>query len=116
MGTEKNAKRKSPQGEVARRGQRIIDPMGAPRKSASAIDVKQAVAKAMEYFKELVPNSMNVALEEVERSGSDWLITLGYNDKFANAFVALRGDGRSYKVITIDAETGAAVSMKIRKP
>jgi hypothetical protein len=83
---------------------------------ATKIDVKQAVAKAMEYFKELVPNASNVALEEVERSGSAWLITLGYTDNFISGFVALRGDGRSYKVITIDAETGKAVSMKIRKP
>ncbi len=90
--------------------------MDSPSKGSSPMDVKQAVVKAMSYFKELVPDSSNVTRAEVERSGPDWLIPIGYNDQFATAFVALRGDGRSYKVITIDAVTGKAVSMKIRKP
>jgi hypothetical protein len=97
------------------KGSRVND-TASRKEQSTGLDVKHAVARAMQYFKDLVPSTSDLGLEEVEKSGPNWLITLGYTDKAANPFAALSGGGRAYKVISINAETGEAVSMKIRKP
>jgi len=61
-------------------------------------------------------------LEEVERSedGKYWLITVGFTipgqGRATTALFGADKPERAFKVITVDANTGDALSMKIRKP
>ena len=83
------------------------------------INVKEAVQKAAEYFAELYPRKFpNVLVEEIERSGTDWLVTLGYDDipEFSEMFSHLpMKPSRRFKLFRIDGETGEVKSMKIRE-
>jgi hypothetical protein len=102
---------------IANPAERGSEAAGPRVKKPRGIDVKQAVAKAMEYIKDLIPNAPGLTLEEVERSGPDWLVTLGYLEKNVSPIAALAGGSqKTYKVFRIDAATGEVVSMKIRKP
>lgn len=92
------------------------------------IDVKEAVRKAYDYMKEVYPESLReLRLEEVDRDDltDNWLITMGYTEdvpisRARNAIQqVLRADQlqpvtRSYKILTIDKETGDVKKMKIR--
>jgi len=102
------------------------------------IDVKQSATVAAEYLKELMPAASDIALEEVELSDDDrlWRITLSASvpvtglSKTLNAGMQsvlspgssgsplselFRQDQRRvYKILEINAETGAVRSMKIR--
>jgi hypothetical protein len=81
------------------------------------IDAKEAVAIAMEYFRDLFSLAAkgNIMLEEIEESedGKHWLITLGYDD-IAGSFSHVIGRARAYKRFTIDQATGRVISVKIR--
>ena len=92
------------------------------------IDIKQAVKNALEYVKDIIPNSglIDPRLEEVESSdnGRNWFITVSFVRKVPPTSIAEKitalGTGinpieREYKLITIDAETGKPLSMKIRQ-
>jgi len=83
------------------------------------INVKEAVQKAAEYFTDLYPRRFaNVLVEEIERRGSDWLITLGYDDgaDLSDAFSQIQKKyRRRFKLFQIDGETGEVKSMKIRE-
>lgn len=77
--------------------------------------VKDAAAKAVTYFGDVYGSQFgNVMLEEVEREGDYWYITLGYD---LPSIVAQFGGKarRGFKVFKIDASTGEVVSMKIRE-
>jgi hypothetical protein len=79
------------------------------------ISVKDAAAKAVAYFGDVYGSQFgNVMLEELEREGDYWLITLGYD---LPSIAALYGGKapRGFKVFKIDASTGEVVSMKIRE-
>lgn len=84
------------------------------------LDVKDAVAAAMNAFREFYPELIhsNLALEEVdEEEGKYWLITLGYDTKrklSAHQKVFQSEDYRAYKVFRIDNILGRVVSMKMR--
>jgi hypothetical protein len=76
------------------------------------ITVKQAVASAIEYvdeFGHLLPRA-NLRLEETEfeESTNTWLITLSFSEN-------LLGEGRTYKLFRVDAETGQIKSMTSRQ-
>jgi len=124
MGPEKNTKRKLPQGEKARQLQSIVDAMRAPKKSLPAIDVKAAVGRALAFFEDLFPKVYAVRLEEIDRQGDDWLVTIGYLETpppskldALDPMARFREHGeRVYKVMKVDAKTGEVHSMKIRKP
>jgi hypothetical protein len=87
------------------------------------IDVKTAVEAASAYFTELYSSPFaDLALEEVERAvksiGKVWLVTLGYfpaRRVMGGNLMALPGAVRQYKLITVNAETGEVVSMKVAK-
>jgi hypothetical protein len=84
------------------------------------LDVQQAVTKAMEFAKTVLePDRVNnVLLEEIEssaRNGHDvWLVTVSF-PKQAHPLAALSLPDRDYKTVTLDAETGKVLSMKIRE-
>ena len=81
------------------------------------LDAKQAVAVAMDYFRDLFPEAAGTGatLEEIEESedGRRWLITLGY-DRMDARSAPQATDSRAYKIFTIDQTTGRVLSAKIR--
>ena len=84
------------------------------------VDVKTAVAKAIRFAQDILEprRSSDMLLEEVDRvteGGRDvWLITLSLQIPMSAARAAMGGEGRDYKTVKIDAETGEVLSMKIR--
>lgn len=77
------------------------------------LEPKEAAVKARQYFSELTVDvkKHHVALAELERStdGSQWSVTFTYSED--ELFMANR-----FRVVTIDAATGAFISMKIKNP
>ena len=93
--------------------------MSATTTLPKTIDVREAAAKAAEYFKQLYssPEVRSVSLEEVELSenGKQWLITLSYTFGENEGGVFFGIPKTKYKVFTVDAKTGKVTAMKIRK-
>jgi len=89
------------------------------------LSVKEAAAKAAEYFKDFYDSRFgNVMLEEVEQhleaDGKYWYITLGYDvppQDLSELFRSRQGakPPREYKIFKIDGSTGEVLSMKIRE-
>lgn len=100
------------------------------------IEVKQAVKAAYDFIHTLYETEelIDLALEEIELSNDEkyWLVTLGFTrvlskplekkittpwTSIAEATVPAseRQAVREYKIIKVDATTGEATSMKIRK-
>ena len=98
-----------------------------PAKAGGRLSLKQAVGQALRYFHEVYPDLAHarVMLEEVEETedGRFFLITIGYDLENRNLpapgkFPGLLGPPwaveRKYKRLSIEADTGKVVSMKIR--
>jgi hypothetical protein len=90
------------------------------------IGVRAAVEAARTYMREAHDGPLeDVQLEETELTGDErrWIITLSYlrveppnNSVFASAMSSLQPNKvRIYKTVTVDARTGKAGPMKIRK-
>ena len=88
------------------------------------IDVKTAVKSAMVFFQEMYPenNFENILLEAVELSsdGYFWNVTIGFSrylpelsSPMAEITAGKTGYRRSYKVFTVDTESGNVQSMKM---
>lgn len=84
------------------------------------IALKDAVKVAMNHFRAVFPASYReVTLEEIELSPDEayWLVTLGFTRDSKGSIRAMTGNPlREYKIVSVDTETGAPVSVKIRKP
>lgn len=90
------------------------------------IDVKQAVRIATNKLRELYNDVelKDLLLEEVEKSGNTWLVTLGFTRPVTDAggllsvlatpSPAQRLSLRAYKRMRIDASTGEFEKMEIR--
>lgn len=93
--------------------------------SETIIDVKQAVAGAIAFVKRVYSKLDGLRLEEVEMSSDDryWLVTLGFFEpapespmkKLLRPLPVPDEMERVYKIIKVDAKSGDAISMKIRK-
>ena len=91
------------------------------------VDVKQAVAKAMDYLKDMyqIDRFKDVLLEEVDLSEDNkfWNVTIGFTRRQESTsggpMATLIGQStefkREFKVFQIDAESGALRSMRSRK-
>lgn len=91
------------------------------------IGVKEAVAAAQQYVRELYSKTdlKHLRLEEVELSEDEryWYITLGWAESGVRLPTSLSAVlssevhvlPRVYKTFEIDAQTGAVKSMKIRE-
>lgn len=81
------------------------------------LDVKKAVELARASLSDVlqVPASQ-VLLEEVELSEDQqfWLITLSYSAAEPAPVLLFAGQNRAYKIVKLQADTGALVSIKIR--
>lgn len=93
--------------------------------SVTVIDVKKAIASAMAFLTKVYGKAEGLRLEEVELSDDEryWLVTLGFDEPATKSpFKKMVTSGlptdemeRVYKLIKVDASTGEALSMKIRK-
>jgi hypothetical protein len=91
------------------------------------VDVKQAVAKAMDYLEDMYQTDQfkDVLLEEVDLSEDNefWNVTIGFTRRqettSGGPMATLIGQSsefkREYKVFQIDANTGDLRSMRSRK-
>lgn len=92
-----------------------------------SVPVKTAVSNAMLFIRELYADNQikGVLLEEVEFSepANQWLITIGFtisktrenSSALADLILPERESTRKYKIVHIDAQSGKAISMKIRE-
>ena len=91
-----------------------------------SIPVKTAVSNAIEFVQELYNGEQikDILVEEVEFSepANQWLITIGFTitkvkdkDSLASLIIPEKENTRKYKIICIDAQSGKAISMKIRE-
>jgi hypothetical protein len=81
------------------------------------ITAKDAVNKAANYLQSLIPLQVGrtPVLEELEKSGSDWLVTLSYVPQSTNLDgLAMPGTEKEYKIFRVEGTTGEILSMKIR--
>lgn len=82
------------------------------------IDLKQAVRIAIESVADLYEAQGyelgDLLLEEVERSGDQWLVTVGFT-RPATGIGAIVGPRRAFKRVKIDAKTGNFLGMEIRE-
>jgi len=80
------------------------------------IDGKDSVKRAREYFDSVYQDAklQEVLLEESELSedGKHWLITFGFDWQPSSGTSSIGPGERRYKLITLDAESGAVLSMK----
>ncbi len=82
----------------------------------------QAVRRALEEVQELydatatgeAPVLRDLLLEEVERSGGNWLVTLSFTRPSGTALGAIMAPTRAFKRVRIDAATGEFKGMEIR--
>jgi hypothetical protein len=82
------------------------------------IDVKTAVVIAMDYFAELFGGPYaDLSLEEVERKGDSWYLTLGYTPgrKVGDNVVIPANATRQYKQIIVNVSSGEVESMKVKR-
>ena len=90
------------------------------------LNVKEAVTAAQEFARTMFPESdlKQMRIEEIDsaNSGKQWLITLGWPEtavRHVTSAFGIQNPGvfaspRVYKQFTVDSETGAVLSMKVR--
>ncbi|MFZ3213323.1 MAG: hypothetical protein WA188_17610 [Terriglobales bacterium] len=80
------------------------------------IDIKTAVDSARKFLSELFPeHARDILLEEVEKSGGNWLITLSFPGRDLSLFgTRIPNQRREYKTVEVDGATGEPRSVKIR--
>lgn len=81
------------------------------------VSAKEAVRRAIEEVQDLFesPSMGNLALEEVERSGRTWLVTLSFTRPGRSVGIgAIMGPEREYKRVRINASTGDFEGVEIR--
>jgi hypothetical protein len=82
------------------------------------MQAKEAAAIASKYISEIIPMIPGtVMVEEIEKSGMEWCITLSYIPAGVHTgnWAGMLGGGREFKKFTIDDPTGEVTSMKIRQ-
>jgi len=70
---------------------------------------RDAALAAKKYFDELVGPLPGLTLEEVKRTDEAWVVTFSY-------FQNLASTRKSYKVLTVEPETGEVLSMINAEP
>ena len=83
------------------------------------VDIRQAVQAALEFMRDIYPEDEldKLGVEEVEHDpeAGHWLVTLGIGGaEPASTMSVVDGAGvdRHFKIIRIDAESGAVISLK----
>jgi hypothetical protein len=78
------------------------------------ITAKQAAEKAAAYLRALVPIQQPPVLEEVERDGANWTITLSFVPPNTTPYGLAMLGGKEYKIFKVRGADGEIISMKIR--
>ena len=89
----------------------------------SELNLRQAVLTAVNMVRELYEAQGyqldDVLLEEVQKSGDTWLVTVGFtrplSPRTSAVGAALSGSRRAFKRVRIDAKTGDFLGMEIRE-
>lgn len=90
----------------------------------NSIPVTIAAVKAINFVNQLYQGKKikDILVEEVEFSEltNQWLITIGFTinkvkDDSSSLILPERESTRKYKIVHIDAQSGKAISMKIRE-
>lgn len=92
----------------------------------SKIELRKAVDRAFEEIRNLYDEGElnDLLLEEIERSGGEWLVTVGFtrSSRIPRMARAMGGDHamvdpkfRDYKRIKLDADTGEFKGMRDRR-
>ncbi len=83
------------------------------------VDIREAAQAALQFMRDIYEEDDldKLGVEEVERDTENghWLVTVGVGGaKPASTMSVVEGEGvdRHYKVIQIDAESGAVISMR----
>ena len=80
------------------------------------IPVKEAVASAFAHIKDVFGTNLpGLQLEEVERVGNRWRITVSFLQEDVPIPIPVPKYHRVYKEIAVDGATGACDSIKIRQ-
>jgi hypothetical protein len=82
-------------------------------------DVHEVITKAIAIVKEIYKDEdiSDVELEEIERDGEDWLVTVGFNRQQQRTVLGgLLLPQRTLTVVRIISTTGEFKGMKIRNP
>jgi hypothetical protein len=79
------------------------------------ITVKEAVKGAGEFVSELFPEAKNLRLEQVEGGSPVWKVVLSFNYGEPSGLAAVVGQGRLFKQVDIDADTGEATALRMWK-
>jgi hypothetical protein len=82
---------------------------------ATMIDVKKAIEIAAAYLLKCYPDATKVHLEETEVivDKNWWVITLSYEEPDTGYIIL--GGKKKFKILTIEAEKGEVLAMKIRE-
>lgn len=92
----------------------------------SKMELRQAVERAFEEIRKIYDEEElnDLLLEEIERSGDEWLVTVGFTrpsrlSHFAKAmgqdYATVDPNLRDYKRIKLDANTGEFKGMRDRR-
>lgn len=83
----------------------------------SVVVIREAIEIVKKFLGEIFPESVQtMRLEEVERDdAADWLITFSFPGIERNFMGSPLEGPRQYKVVRVNAENGAAESIKIRE-
>ena len=77
------------------------------------MDAKQAALRARDYLVSLIPEADAILLEEVEKDGNNWLITLSmYRHSYSAS--PFGEPPRTYKTFEVNALTGEVLAMRMR--
>ena len=81
--------------------------------------VKEVVSNAGQFVEELYPDARDVRLEEVSLTGAlpRWEVVVSFRLPIQNPLSAVIGDnGRLFKLVELDQETGDPQALKVWKP
>ena len=87
-----------------------------------ALDIKQAIAAARMHFEEILPelaSRADVRVEEIEREGPNWAITLSVplpdnTSGVASLFSKGLFGYRTAKIVVVDGDQGGFVALRQR--
>ncbi|WP_041596971.1 hypothetical protein [Granulicella tundricola] len=79
--------------------------------------MKQAVASAADFVKDLFPESRNIRLEEVAAKGPVWNVVVSFTEGADNPtlLTIMGGPSRTFKQVEIERDSGEALALRVWK-
>lgn len=81
------------------------------------VNLQDAINKATDYAKFMNKDNpiLNIRVEEIDANGSNWFLTLGWDDKFYDDSGIFTKTKRIYKVFTIKKSDGEVIGVSMRE-